>query len=90
MNKKLLEIHCSSPKMILCACCDSVFKEVKTYYKVIGVNNALSFQSYLDCCKNRIGNVVDWDEEDEINKIVKYELYGGQVVGKIKGYCPKK
>lgn len=83
-EKELIEVHSETELLIFCACCDSNSVETKKFYKE-KEGNYLSFNSYLDCCKDKVGKVVDWVDLDEYQRpIGKYRIYG-KAINIIKG-----
>jgi hypothetical protein len=78
-QKELIEVHAEEEQLIVCACCDSTSVMTNKFYKV-KEGNFLSFWSYLDCCKDKMGTVVDWVDLDEYQKpIGKYKIYGKSI-----------
>ena len=69
---ELIEVHLEEPDLIFCSCCDGESKEVVKYYKIINAkpeDHIMPYQKYLDCCVNKMGKVVDWQEETYYDKV---------------------
>lgn len=88
-EKKLIELHSLTPYLTHCACCDGATKEVTLFYKVLEANNQLSFQTYLPCCKDKVGTVVDWYSWEDYNQVIEVKKIQGFNINQIKGYIPK-
>jgi hypothetical protein len=68
MSKKLIQVHAKTPRRVWCSHCDTgegvdtdIWYEVKdpTPYSVE------MFARYLPCCLQKVGVVVDWQEQEE-------------------------
>lgn len=84
-RKQLIEVHSDETQLQHCACCDGKSVEVNSFYKELEGNN-FGFQTYLDCCKDKVGQVVDWYPLEKYQKIIKKENYHGIVLNRISGY----
>jgi hypothetical protein len=58
--KDLIEIHADEEHMIHCDCCDGESVLTNIWYIP---SESYGLPRYLACCKNKVGNVVDWDIE---------------------------
>jgi len=64
---ELIEVHLKETDLIFCSCCDHESKMVDIYYRIKKVEpgqEVLLYQKYLSCCKDLMGTVVDWEEEN--------------------------
>lgn len=84
--KELIQLESKTPQLYHCACCDGASQEVTTFYKELQPDNTLSFNTYLTCCQEKVGKVVDWYSWEEYNKVTGNFSFGGYKVNKIKGY----
>lgn len=83
-NKKLIKFYSESEHMVHCACCDGESFLVKEWYQELVNEKEIGFNKYLECCKDSVGNVVDWcDYEDYKTPVGKDKRYGINI---IKGY----
>lgn len=58
---KLVKLTSKTPRYIICSCCDeTTFNESTSWYQSIEKNSKyLSWNTYLDCCSHKIGDIVD-------------------------------
>ena len=86
--KNLIAVHSKTPKLIFCSCCDESidFESVKWYKELNEDGGSFKFNSYLDCCKDKIGIVVDSYDNEEYNEVVEIVDIGGHKINRIKGY----
>ena len=64
MQYQLIQVHMRSPFPIVCDCCDLEPVSTKIYYRIKDPIDAFELtRRYLECCKNKKGTVVDWEEE---------------------------
>lgn len=84
LKTPLIQVDSQDKVLIHCACCDGESKEVNKFYKKID-GQFLSFESYLDCCKDKVGEVIDWVDWSDYNKAEKYSYSMGHKIKHIKG-----
>lgn len=63
-NFELVAVYLTEIDVVHCSCCDGESKEVFKYYRIINAkpeDRIMSYQKYLDCCKDKMGTVVDWE-----------------------------
>jgi len=68
--KKLIQVHSEEPQRKWCSRCDSyVDKDTNIWYKIQDPQNHIEmYQVYLECCLDKVGIVVDWEEKNEFTK----------------------
>lgn len=64
MDKKLLEVHSKRIRFVVCDYCDNTTAEVYLYYRLAEPDGAGLTRRFLSCCRDKIGIVVDWTEEE--------------------------
>lgn len=64
MKKKLIAMYSDRTHLKMCYHCDSMAQRVKKYYILAEPKSATDIRlTYLDCCKDEVGVVVNWQEE---------------------------
>lgn len=59
---ELIEVCLEKEEYVFCGHCDGESRYVNRYYRFKDRNiHIRSFQRYLDCCKDLVGVVVDWE-----------------------------
>ena len=67
VSKNLIKVYCNREHWIVCDCCDSLTEVVTEYYRLAEPDGSGLTRRYLDCCKHKVGTVIDWEEEKETN-----------------------
>lgn len=83
--KKLIEVHCQDEKMISCSFCDGESEETSIFYKEC-IGTYFSPETYLKCCLEKVGKVVDWYSLEEYEKCTGKIGVAFIEIKKIKGY----
>lgn len=67
--KKLLGIYSQISKLKMCYECDSMAQRVKKWWVLANPKSPREMlYTYLDCCKDEVGETVNWQEEREDGK----------------------
>lgn len=85
-RKKLIEVHSETDQLQHCSCCDGPTIQTKLFYKELETDSHFGFQTYLDCCKDQVGDIVDWYSFEDYKKVTKKENFHGIVLTHIAGY----
>jgi hypothetical protein len=90
--KNLIQVHSKAPKLKFCSCCDeTVDFESNVWYKELEEGGCyFKFNTYLSCCKDKIGIVVDSFDDEEYYQVVKIVELGGHKMNQIKGYVKSR
>jgi hypothetical protein len=71
----------------MCSCCDETIDfESFIWYKELKDDRYFEFNTYLACCKDKVGIVVDWYNNEEYNEVVEIIELAGHKMNVIKGY----
>jgi hypothetical protein len=66
VSKKLVQVHSKEPQRVWCSHCD-VGESIDTniWYEVKDPKDHIEmYQKYLPCCLQKVGVVVDWEDEN--------------------------
>lgn len=87
-NRRLIQVHSEKPHYICCSCCDETSEVDSTiWYKELQDNEKyFEFQTFLECCKDKVGTVVGWCNLEDYEKTTGYENQYGIRIRKIAGY----
>jgi ribosomal protein L31 len=86
--KKIIQCHSRRPVHISCSYCDETIETDSTiWYQELEDNGKFfGFQTYLDCCIDKVGAVIGWCNIEDYKRIVRYEILYGVKVAIIAGY----
>jgi hypothetical protein len=89
--KKLIQVHSKIPRYKVCSCCDETTEAESTvWYKELGSDGgSFGFQTYLECCKGKVGIVIDWYNVEDYEKTIGYINVGGRSIRQIAGYISR-
>ena len=86
--KRLIQVHSQDPHYICCSCCDETSESDSfVWYKELQENEKyFEPQTYLDCCKDKVGVVIDWFNLEDYERTTGFSTLFGVKVRYISGY----
>lgn len=86
--KKLIQVHSQKPRYVCCSCCDEAIESDSVlWYKELQDNGKyFEFQTFLECCKDKVGSVVGWCHDEDYHRTTGYVKVGGVMIRTIAGY----